>query len=107
MLQQLLQRWKQRSPESVVAYMSRIYGTCPHCGEVSIDHLVWQLASARPTDPQSRCNELEKAIAESDWSQASQIQEFRGDEDAIVFSFLRCPATNGITLLREESFAEL
>ncbi len=98
----------QKQPsEDLVEYQARMYGACLACGQASTGHLVWELAAARPHDPESQFTALENAIADRDWSRASQVQEFRGAESAIVFLLLKCPTTERVTLLRLESFAEL
>jgi hypothetical protein len=97
----------QDKGRDLAAVMARVYGACPACGASSVDHDIWELASARPTDPDSQFATLTGAIASRDWRLASTIREFRATDDAIVYLFLRCPRSTDIALLRLESFVEM
>jgi len=107
MLSKLFGKTRQEKHEGLVAYMASIYGPCPACGGSSSDHDVWEFASARPWSPGSHSANLEAAIVRRDWLAAAKIWEFRGNDNAITYSFLRCPQSGSIALLRLESFVEL
>ena len=107
MLSKLFGKSRRDKHERLVAYMAGIYGACQACGGSSSDHDVWEFASARPWSPDSQSASLEAAIVRRDWLAAANIREFRGNDDAITYSFLRCPQSGSIVLLRLESFVEL
>jgi hypothetical protein len=107
MLSKLFNSSSRDKHEQFVKYMVGIYGACPACGSSSADHEVWELASARPAAHESRSAILEDAIVRRDWLVATTIREFRGNEDAVAYLFLRCPKSSSIVLLRLESFSDM
>lgn len=107
MLSKLLNMSRRAPRDRFVSLMARIYGTCPACGRSSFNHKVWEFASAQPSAPDSQSPRLEAAIVRRDWPAAAKIREFRGNEAAIAYSFLRCPLSRGIVLLRLVSYSDM
>jgi hypothetical protein len=86
----------------------QLYGKCPLCHKSLEGHFIQELASIiYEASNMPSVESLEIAILQARWEEAILIKQFEGLKDAIVYSVIRCPHINELTLYKKLSFAEM